>query len=94
MYAPMTTSPAAPVSSAGNWPTRKSCAYQSLQPSPIAPACAVFSAPMPSASDDQPVREPVRVLVVEHRRVAAAGDVRNGERHRYICMIGDSPRAA
>ena len=46
----MSTSPAAPVSRDGNWPTRKSWAYQSLQPSPIAPACAVFSAPMPSAS--------------------------------------------
>ena len=41
----MSTSPVAPVSSAGNWPTMKSCAYQSLQASPIAPAWAEFSAP-------------------------------------------------
>ena len=39
VYSPMTTSPEAPVSSAGNWPTMKSCAYQSLHASPIAPAC-------------------------------------------------------
>ena len=30
--------------------SRKSCAYQSLQPSPIAPACGEFNAPAPSAS--------------------------------------------
>ena len=74
----MSTSPAAPVSSDGNWPTRKSCAYQSLQPSPIAPACAVFKRADAVGVDDEPVREPVRVLVVEHRRVAAAGDGAEG----------------
>ena len=38
------------VSSCGNWLTMKSCAYQSLQASPIAADCAVLSAPTPPAS--------------------------------------------
>ena len=44
---PMSSSPAAAVSVSAPWATRKSIAYQSLQASPIAPACAVFSAPEP-----------------------------------------------
>ena len=46
----MSISPAAAESRLGNWPTMKSFAYQSPQPSPIAPACAELTAPMPEAS--------------------------------------------
>jgi hypothetical protein len=46
----MSTSPTVAESSPGNCETRKSFAYQSLQPSPIDPACGEFSAPRPAAS--------------------------------------------
>ena len=69
----MWTSPSVAVSGA-ELATRKSFAYQSLQPSPIAPACGEFSAPAPARVDDQPVREPVRVLVVDDRGVVAGVD--------------------
>ena len=79
MYSPMSISPDAAVSTAKPAPTRKSFAYQSPQPSPIAPACGAFKRADAAGVDHEPVREPVRVLVVEDRGVVAAVDVAEAE---------------
>jgi len=78
--------------------TWRSDAYQSLQASPIAPACAVLRAPTPSASMTRrldspcvyschttPESSPPLML----RKSAASGEPEFS--NRYICIVGGSP---